>query len=312
MAIHSILILGKEYSKNELEPILNEDNLSIVREGIYYSKNESSCLLFVDLVKSGKDDRFKFNDYFEGEYFHLDSQTTQHINTPKVQDIINRKLLPHLFVRVHQKVKNKTQPFIYCGRLDYIDHDKTTSKPVHLVYRNIDYDDFTTIENLVEIYLWNPTSRGKQTSNKLSKRGVTSSERKKKYSKPNKTERTGMVTSRVGQGYYRNEILSKWGGVCAITGCDIKEILISSHIKKWSDCNDEERLDVENGILLSPNIDSLFDKQLITFSDDGKVICSKRIDESILNNLGINPKVKIQITEGMKPYLNYHRNKVLE
>ena len=45
----------------------------------------------------------------------------------------------------------------------------------------------------------------------------------------------------------------------------IKSILISSHILPWSQCNDEQKLDVDNGILLSPNVDSLFDKYLISF-----------------------------------------------
>lgn len=308
MRIHSELKLGERYSKKELEPLLGEENLSIIREGIYYSKNEPSCLLFVDLDKSGKDDRFKFNDFYEGEFFHWDSQTTQHIGTPKIKDIVEGKLLPHLFVRINQKEKNKTQPFVYCGRLEYIEYEEETSYPVHMVYRNIDYDDYTTNDDLTEIYLWNPSSRGKETSNKVSKRGQVSDGRKRKYNKPNKTERQGLVTSRVGQGYYRNEILSKWGGVCPISSCDIKEILISSHIKKWSECSDSERLDVENGILLSPNVDSLFDKHLISFSDTGKLITSGRINKSVLEQLGLKTEIKIPITEGMKPYLEYHRN----
>lgn len=309
--IHSTLNVGSSYSKKELEPLLNEPNLGIVREGIYYSKNESSCLFFVDLDKSGKETRFKFNDYFEGEYFHWDSQTTQHIDTPKIVDIMSGNLTPHLFVRVRQKVKSVTQPFIYCGRLEYVEYDRKTSKPVHILYKNIDYDDYTTNDSLIEIYLWNPTSKGKETSNVLTRRGQISTERKKKYSKPDKTERKGLVTSRVGQGYYRNEILSKWGGTCPVTGCDVKEILISSHIKKWSKCTDEERLDVENGILLSPNVDSLFDKNLISFSDEGEIICSKKIDNSNLIQLGIDPFVKISITDGMKKYLEFHRGNLV-
>lgn len=128
---------------------------------------------------------------------------------------------------------------------------------------------------------------------------------------PNVTERKGLVISRVGQGYYRSQILSKWGGVCPVTGCNIKEILISSHIKKWSKCTDYERLDVENGILFSPNVDSLFDRNLISFSDEGEIICSTKIDNSTLIQLGIDPSVKIIITDGMKRYLDYHRGNLV-
>ena len=86
-------------------------------------------------------------------------------------------------------------------------------------------------------------------------------------------------------------------------------ILISSHILPWSECNDDERLDVENGILLSPNVDSLFDKHLISFTNDGEMVLSRRITEQQLNKLGIPTNVVIPISEGMKKYLSKHREK---
>jgi predicted restriction endonuclease len=121
-----------------------------------------------------------------------------------------------------------------------------------------------------------------------------------------------VVTSRVGQGYYRQEILKIWDGKCSLTGCSIKDILISSHIKGWSECNDSERLDPDNGILLSPNVDSLFDRHLISFNDDGSMVLSNRITVKELQVLGLNSIGKIKVSEGMKPYLKFHRNKLLQ
>ena len=72
------LRIGARYSKKELSILLDNPNISIIREGVYnYSRSES--LFFVDLEKQGKEERFHF------AYFHWDSQTTQHINTPKIQ-----------------------------------------------------------------------------------------------------------------------------------------------------------------------------------------------------------------------------------
>ena len=68
--------LGDFYSKKVLSKIINEPNLKLVREGFYYCKNSNSTLLFMDLVKVNKPKRFRFNDKFQGEYFHWDSQTT--------------------------------------------------------------------------------------------------------------------------------------------------------------------------------------------------------------------------------------------
>ena len=121
-----------------------------------------------------------------------------------------------------------------------------------------------------------------------------------------------MVTSRVGQGFYRQQILEKWGGRCPITKIDAKSILISSHIKPWKYSNDEERLDVENGILLSPNLDSLFDRFLISFLEDGKMIISTKLSKENRLRIGINYDVRLEVTKGMEKYLNFHREKFYE
>ena len=303
------LKLGNKYSKKDLSDLIDQPTLSLVREGLYHCKNSNSTLFFVDLEKKGKEDRFHFDDFFEGDFFHWDSQTTQHINSPKIQEIVTGKRTPHLLIRVQPKIKNKTQPFVYCGRLIYSEHEKHTSKPVHIVFQNIDYDDNTDNDDLIDIYHWKPSKIGKTTKSKISKSGVVSEKRKISYKKPNETERKGLVVSRVGQGYYRQQIIEKWNGSCPITKSNLKSILISSHIVPWSESNDEERLDVENGILLSPNIDSLFDKHLISFEDDGSILISEKVDLSNRDSLGINEEIKILITEGMKKYLKRHRER---
>ena len=106
-------------------------------------------------------------------------------------------------------------------------------------------------------------------------------------------------------------IREKWNNRCPVTGCEMLSILISSHILPWSECNDDERLDVENGILLSPDIDSLFDKHLISFTNDGELVLSNRISEDQLKKLGIPTNVKIPISGGMKKYLKKHRDKTI-
>ena len=61
--------------------------------------------------------------------------------------------------------------------------------------------------------------------------------------------------------------------------------LIASHIKPCVDClkedNKEEAYDVDNGLLLSPTVDSYFDKKDISFADDGTVLVGKNVAESI-------------------------------
>ena len=43
--------VGDFYTKSSLSDLIEEPNLKIVREGLYYCKKSRSTLLFVDLVK---------------------------------------------------------------------------------------------------------------------------------------------------------------------------------------------------------------------------------------------------------------------
>ncbi len=72
-----------------------------------------------------------------------------------------------------------------------------------------------------------------------------------------------MVTARVGQGFYCQQFPENWDGKCAVLKTDILPILIVSHIVPWSESTDGEWLDIEDGILLSPLYDAIFDEKLI-------------------------------------------------
>lgn len=139
----SVLEVGQKYSKKDLASLIDEPRLLNVREGVSSCDNSDSYLLFVDLEKEDKEKRFHFDDFFEEDFFHWDSQTTQHIESPKIQEVVTGSVVTYLFVRVKQKEKSKTLPFIYCGRVKYVSHEKGTNKPVHILFQNIDYDDFT-------------------------------------------------------------------------------------------------------------------------------------------------------------------------
>ena len=110
---------------------------------------------------------------------------------------------------------------------------------------------------------------------------------------PTVTERSGLVTSRVGQGAYRKRIIHRWEYKCAVTNFNKLDILIASHIVPWSKASDHERLDVNNGLLLSPTYDALFDKHLISFENNGKIILSNKIEFSAYQKIGVTGKEQI-------------------
>jgi 5-methylcytosine-specific restriction protein A len=110
---------------------------------------------------------------------------------------------------------------------------------------------------------------------------------------PTVTERSGLVTSRVGQGAYRKRIIHRWEYKCAVTSFNKLDILIASHIVPWSKATDHERLDVNNGLLLSPTYDALFDKYLITFDNKGKIQLSDKIENSAYQKIGVTGREQI-------------------
>jgi hypothetical protein len=126
--------------------------------------------------------------------------------------------------------------------------------------------------------------------------------------KPISTERSSLVTSRVGQGAYRKSILHRWRYECAVTKFDDPRILIASHIVPWKDSTDDERLDVDNGILLSPTYDALFDRHLITFDEKGKIVLSDQIMRGSFLKIGVTGSEELQrIHEGNIGYLRLHQ-----
>lgn len=121
------------------------------------------------------------------------------------------------------------------------------------------------------------------------------------------TESIANVKIRKGQALFRNSLMTV-EPKCKICGLKYRELLIASHIKPWKDCNDFERLDPNNGFLLCPNHDKLFDRAYITFDENGMIIISKRINKEQLKLLNIDKNIKINISNESKKYLKYHRN----
>jgi len=125
------------------------------------------------------------------------------------------------------------------------------------------------------------------------------------------TEVQRLVHQRVGQDRYRQAMLAYWGGTCAVTGLTLAPALRASHAKPWADCTtDAERLDVFNGFLLSANLDALFDKFLISFSDAGDLLVSPQLTLADRQLLGLDAALKLRwVAAAHGPYLAFHRHR---
>jgi hypothetical protein len=125
------------------------------------------------------------------------------------------------------------------------------------------------------------------------------------------TEKEQLIRARRGQGIFRNNV-GKIERGCRVTGVTNPRLLVASHIKPWRSClGSQERLDGHNGLLLTPNVDHLFDRGLISFANNGSVLTSTKLEMSDLKRLGMAPNafaIASEFAPQQCSYLDYHRS----
>jgi putative restriction endonuclease len=127
------------------------------------------------------------------------------------------------------------------------------------------------------------------------------------------TVRQAVVQARRGQGLFKERVM-RIERACRITGVTREEHLRASHCKPWRDATNEERLDGENGLLLTPNADHLFDRGFVGFENNGDVIISPVAHPESLARMGLDPhrpRNVGQFATGQRRYLEFHRENVL-
>lgn len=123
------------------------------------------------------------------------------------------------------------------------------------------------------------------------------------------TEKEMLIKARIGQGYFRENLIKKYGK-CIITGIEDKRLLLASHIKPWRSSTNAERLSSENGLLLSPLYDKLFDIGLISFDKDMRVLISNELRQEDICKLHLDRAVRyIQSpSAALQRNMEYHRD----
>jgi hypothetical protein len=127
------------------------------------------------------------------------------------------------------------------------------------------------------------------------------------------TDRLAIVLARRGQGRFKASV-SKVEKRCRITGVENPVHLVASHCKPWRDSSNEERLNGENGLLLTPTIDHLFDRGFIGFENSGRLIISPVAHRPSLERMGIDTHSTVNVgtfSSGQKQFLDFHRTSVL-
>lgn len=121
------------------------------------------------------------------------------------------------------------------------------------------------------------------------------------------TEKDQLIKSRRGQGRFRSNVRAIESR-CRLTGTSNAEFLVASHIKPWADSSNTERLDGNNGLLLAPHVDKLFDGGWITFTDTGDLLCADETVHEVMRTWGLRADGNVgAFNARQKGYLAYHR-----
>lgn len=117
--------------------------------------------------------------------------------------------------------------------------------------------------------------------------------------------------SRIGQTKFRRNLIEQMGTCkCRIKECNINRVdfLRASHILEWKYSSAEQKTDPNNGLLLCPVHDFLFDGHFITFDDTGNINISKEILPEFYKDFNISEDMSIDVYDGNKEYLAIHRH----
>ncbi len=261
------------------------------------------------------------HDIKEGDivYISLNAQIVAYshsINAPYKYDNTEQKKYPPSGHRVDLKIENLLSPFkIKNYKKEVLEYRKKVKKHfpydkncngvqgAYLYEISQEFSDF--IISLIE------KNGNKKVEIYSNKKEIEEIEQLLEDKKLIGEEKEIVIKARVNQGIFRKQLLNS-ECKCKLCGLSNEKLLIASHIKPWSESDENEKLHVHNGLLFCPHHDKLFDKFLISFEDDGKIIISDELSQEDRMLLNIRDSMKVKISDENKKYLKWHRDKFFE
>ncbi len=124
-------------------------------------------------------------------------------------------------------------------------------------------------------------------------------------------EREALIKVRVNQSAFRKLLMRRYTH-CCLCDVDDESLLVASHIKPWAKSSHAEKVDVNNGLLLCPNHDKLFDRGYISFDNGGHIVISDELSKNCAISMNIKNDMQIELSNDNIKYMEYHRNNVLK
>lgn len=305
------LVLGSFYTRKEISAVADFWN---IQTGILFNKKSNNVFITVNtktdyeyivngkqiLVQNIIDRNFNIKYYAQSNGYSSSSIYNSTANNElrnKIGNASNNE--NNGFIFVFEAIEKNKYKYIgkYITQKEVLEKDEKT-KSLLLYFELVRYEKLSDVEKN-NIFKYSEFNNIKNFESIINDE-IPSSEIETKRA---------LIKVRWQQGQWRKELLNKYQNGCVLTNIKHNDLLIASHIKPYSKCKKEEACDIENGLLLSALADKLFDKGLMTFDQNGKIIFSKQLEHNndilkIQEHIDIN--FNLIMTEKMRSYMKYH------
>lgn len=273
------LEFGQIYERPLLARLWGYQSFHAISKGVITPVNTNYIILFV--TKDKQDALTQYNDYIDGNMLFWEGEK-KHSSDKRVVEATRNGDEIHLFYReIHHT------SFVYFGKISLTDYQLRENAPSEFVFR------INTLSSEIDAF--------KEVR-----------EHAAEYKTLAVTEQEQIVSSRLGQGSFRRNVIRLWGS-CSITGLQNVSLLRASHIKPWKNSNNEERLTPYNGLLLIPDYDFLFDRGYISFKNDGSILVSQRLSAFARRVFDVRDDLRLRrVFQENKGYLEFHHSDVFK
>ena len=263
------LIIGREYSRVEMAEAGGVQPPTGSRDphwsnGLVRFSNATLLLVTLEKEDGGYDDRF------EGEQFHWQSQYRQSRKSKALVDIRDGTVSALLFVRNFAKAGKTAEPFHYLGEV--LLKSMEGDQPVDCVFDV--KEGLRGRSDLIDrILSWRPLKPADELGAALFlAREEAEQEAEVLIGHDRRDRELRAIYVRRGQRAFRRKLLKAYGKACAVTGCKITELLEAAHISPY---RGEHTNKVSNGLLLRTDVHTLFDLGLLWINEDFTVQIAK-------------------------------------
>ena len=277
---------GKAYTRPELTRMWRLGGHQGISRGVYTPAGKNVIFLFVTRHKQNCLTQYK--DYLEGDLLFWEGESA-HGTDERIAAASSKGEDIHLFYRDRHH-----SPFIYHGKVILAHFLKHDDKPSEFVFKvaYLEAQDADSAQS---------TADSNADYQFISEAAL------------NNIDRQILTKSRgVAQRLFRGNLFRLWDGSCAVTGVREPKVLKAGHIKPWAKSESLEKVDHFNGLLLIPNLDSLFNEGLISFKDDGNLMVSDKFQQEDRRRMHVDGNMHLrQVFDQARSYLEFHRAKCL-